>query len=56
MTASPRNILPRRAFTLVEAEGERLARVRNYFFTPDAIAELCRELGVPFRGNGYRPT
>jgi len=28
--------------------------VRNYFFTPDVIAELCRELGLPYRVNGYR--
>ncbi len=26
----------------------------NYFFPPDVIAEICRELGVPFRTNGYR--
>jgi RNA polymerase sigma-70 factor, ECF subfamily len=35
-------------------DGERLATLRNYFFTPDVIAEVCRELGVPFRTNGYR--
>jgi hypothetical protein len=31
-----------------------LARIRNYFFTPDVLAEICRELAVPFRTNGYR--
>jgi RNA polymerase sigma-70 factor (ECF subfamily) len=36
------------------AEGDRLARVRNYFFTPDVIAEVCRELNVPYHINGYR--
>ncbi|NVB82218.1 MAG: RNA polymerase sigma factor [Kofleriaceae bacterium] len=38
----------------VETEGDRIARVRNYFFTPDVIAEVCRELDVPFRVNGYK--
>ena len=26
---------------------------RNYFFTPDVLVEVCAELGVPFRSNGY---
>jgi RNA polymerase sigma-70 factor (ECF subfamily) len=43
-----------RAINRVEIEGARLVRVRNYFFTPDFIAEVCRELDVPFRSNGYR--
>lgn len=38
----------------VETEGDRIAHVRNYFFTPDVIAEIARELDVPFRTNGYR--
>jgi RNA polymerase sigma-70 factor (ECF subfamily) len=43
-----------RAITRVEADGDRLTRVRNYFFTPDVLAEICAELQVPFRSNGYR--
>ena len=43
-----------RAITRVEAEGDRLTRVRNYFYTPDVLAEICAELRVPFRSNGYR--
>ena len=43
-----------RAIDRVELEGEHIARVRNYFFTPDVIAEECAELGVPFRSNGYQ--
>jgi RNA polymerase sigma-70 factor (ECF subfamily) len=43
-----------RAITLVDADGDRVARLRNYFFTPDFVAEVCGELGVPFRANGYR--
>jgi RNA polymerase sigma-70 factor (ECF subfamily) len=35
-------------------EGERLVNMRNYFFAPDVVAEVCRELDVPFRTNGYR--
>lgn len=43
-----------RAIDRVEPDGEHVARVRNYFFTPDVIAEVCAELGVPWRSNGYR--
>ena len=43
-----------RAITRLETAGDRLSRVRNYFFTPDVIAEVCAELGVPCRVNGYR--
>lgn len=42
-----------RAITRVEAEGDRIARLRNYFFTPDVIEDVCRELDVPYRSNGY---
>jgi RNA polymerase sigma-70 factor (ECF subfamily) len=49
-----------RAVTRIEAgatgdgEHERVARVQNYFFTPDLVAEVCGELGVPWKANGYR--
>jgi RNA polymerase sigma-70 factor (ECF subfamily) len=45
-----------RAIDRVEPDddGGHLRRVRNYFFTPDVLAEVCAELGVPFRSNGYR--
>lgn len=42
-----------RAIDRVEVDGDRIARVRNYWLTPDVIAEVCAELGVPFRSNGY---
>ncbi len=42
-----------RAIDRVEIDGDRITRVRNYFFTPDVLAEVCAELGVPFRSNGY---
>lgn len=42
-----------RAIDRVELDGDRITRVRNYFFTPDVLAEVCAELGVPFRSNGY---
>lgn len=42
-----------RAIDRVELAGDRVSRVRNYFFTPDVLAEVCGELGVPFRSNGY---
>jgi RNA polymerase sigma-70 factor (ECF subfamily) len=43
-----------RAISRVEADGDRLTRVRNYFYTPDVLAEICAELEIPFRSNGYR--
>jgi RNA polymerase sigma-70 factor (ECF subfamily) len=33
-------------------EGDRVARLRNYFYTPEIIEELCGELDVPCRSNG----
>jgi RNA polymerase sigma-70 factor (ECF subfamily) len=43
-----------RAITRIEADGDRLARLQNYFFNPDFIADVCGELDVPRRSNGYR--
>jgi RNA polymerase sigma-70 factor (ECF subfamily) len=43
-----------RAVARVEPEGDRIARLRNYFYSPDVIAEIARELGLPFHVNGYR--
>jgi len=43
-----------RAISRIEADGDRLTRVRNYFFTPDVLAEICAELQISFRSNGYR--
>ena len=31
-----------------------LTRLRFWFWTDDVIAEVCRELQVPYRVNGYR--
>jgi RNA polymerase sigma-70 factor (ECF subfamily) len=43
-----------RAINRVETAGDRIARIRNYFYAPEFIAEVCTELNVPFRINGYR--
>ncbi|WP_394851234.1 RNA polymerase sigma factor [Pendulispora rubella] len=43
-----------RAVSRVELEGARIRHLSNYFFVSDVIAEVCRELDVPFRVNGYR--
>jgi RNA polymerase sigma-70 factor (ECF subfamily) len=43
-----------RALTRIEVDGDRVAQLRNYFFNPDLIAEVCGELGLPSRSNGYR--
>jgi RNA polymerase sigma-70 factor, ECF subfamily len=36
----------------VDAESGRIARLWNYFFTPEVIAEVSEELGLPYRTNG----
>jgi RNA polymerase sigma-70 factor, ECF subfamily len=43
-----------RAVTMAEPsiDGDRITRLRNYFFTPEIIAEVCGELGLPCRTNG----
>lgn len=43
-----------RAVTRVELspEGDKLARIRNYYYTPEVIAEVCSELELPHRSNG----
>jgi RNA polymerase sigma-70 factor, ECF subfamily len=38
---------------LTEEDG-RVATIASYFFCPDVIAEVCGELAVPWRSNGYR--
>ena len=43
-----------RAITRLHAEGDGVAHLQNYFFNPDFVADVCGELGVPFRSNGYR--
>lgn len=43
-----------RAFTMLELDGDRVARLRNYFYNPELIADLGAELGVPTRHNGHR--
>jgi RNA polymerase sigma-70 factor (ECF subfamily) len=43
-----------RAFSRVEHEGDRITRMRTYFHTPEAITEVCSELGLPFRTSGHR--
>jgi RNA polymerase sigma-70 factor (ECF subfamily) len=37
-----------------EMEGDRIARIRYHFFSPDVLGEVCAELGLPWRSNGYR--
>jgi RNA polymerase sigma-70 factor (ECF subfamily) len=43
-----------RAVTRLEADGDRIAGLSNYFFNPDFVADVCGELAVPSRANGYR--
>ncbi|MEO6602243.1 MAG: RNA polymerase sigma factor, partial [Polyangiaceae bacterium] len=43
-----------RAVTRLAVSDGRICSLRNYFFTPDFIEEVCRELGLPFLSNGYR--
>jgi RNA polymerase sigma-70 factor (ECF subfamily) len=41
------------AVVRVEVEGDRIARLRNYYHAPEVLTEVCRELAVPFRTHGY---
>lgn len=43
-----------RAITRLAVSEGQISELRNYFFTPDFIEDVCRELGLPFRSNGYR--
>jgi RNA polymerase sigma-70 factor (ECF subfamily) len=43
-----------RAFSRLETEGGHVARIRNYFYTPEFIAHLAHDMGLPFHVNGYR--
>ena len=40
----------------LSSDGARVARLRNYFYTPEVIADVCEELGLCYRTNGiYLP-
>jgi RNA polymerase sigma-70 factor (ECF subfamily) len=43
-----------RAISRAEVADDRIARLSFYLHTPEVLAEICRELGVPFRSSGYR--
>lgn len=43
-----------RAINRIQSDGDRIASLQNYFFTPDMVAEVCAELGISHRPNGYR--
>jgi len=45
-----------RAFSLVECDADRIASMRTYFHSPEAITEVCRELGLPCRDVVSGPT
>ncbi|HEY3496115.1 MAG TPA: RNA polymerase sigma factor [Polyangiaceae bacterium] len=43
-----------RAITRVDIAGDRIARLRTYLHQPDVLREICAELDVSWRSNGYR--
>ncbi len=43
------------AIVRVDVDGDRIARLCNYYHAPEVITEVCRELDVPFRTHGYHP-
>lgn len=43
-----------RAISRATVEGDRITYLRQYIHQPDVLAEICGELGVPFRSSGYR--
>ncbi len=42
-----------RALTRFELEGDRVKKFTTYLHQPEVIAEICTEMGLPFRTNGY---
>jgi RNA polymerase sigma-70 factor (ECF subfamily) len=43
-----------RAVSRIEADGDGIAHLWNYFYSPELIAEVCAELGFASCTNGYR--
>ncbi len=43
-----------RAITTLELDGDRVARLANYFYNADFLADVGGELNVPVRVNGHR--
>lgn len=43
-----------RALTRLDVDDDGVARLRNYFYNVELIAEVCAELGLPSRSNGRR--
>ena len=43
-----------RTLMTAECEGDRIRHLRNYFFSPQVLAEVCDALGLSYRVNGYR--
>lgn len=43
-----------RAIARPTLEGDRISHLRQYIHQPEVLAEICGELGVPFRPSGYR--
>ncbi|HEY1553123.1 MAG TPA: RNA polymerase sigma factor [Kofleriaceae bacterium] len=43
-----------RAVTTLELDGDRVARLANYFYTSELLHDIGAELGVPIRSNGHR--
>jgi RNA polymerase sigma-70 factor, ECF subfamily len=43
-----------RAISRLVVEGDRVSAMRTYLHQPEVLAEICAELAVPFRSNGYR--
>lgn len=38
----------------IATDGDRVAAIRFYFFSPDVVGDVCGEIGLPWRSNGYR--
>ena len=43
-----------RSFARIAYEGDRVTEIRTYLHSPEALREVCGELGVPCRTNGYK--
>jgi len=44
-----------RSVLRVDTRAGRIAQITNYFHAPELLSEICAELGLSVRTNGYRP-
>jgi len=53
-TSAPGDLAILRVPSIVSPAWTTPRPTQSDFYTPDVLAEICAELQVPFRSNGYR--